>query len=347
VDRHSARTEPGFIAKLLIIVVMGIVIAVLWRTALVFMLGFGGIVVAVVLTTLSLPLARRFRLPHHGALAIVTIGLVVLFALFLALFGAQATTQFTQLLNQLPRAWAATRIWLQSFTVGEWVLELINTAQPSTGAIMSAVPFAGGFFSWLADAVLILVIGIYLAADAETYFEGAVRLFPPDRRPRVRAIMFAAGLNLRRWLIAMMIDSLIFGTLIGVGLWLVGAPFPVPLGALAGFSVFVPYIGPLVTLVPVLLFGLSVSPQVGLYAAIVYFIGHQLEANLSQPMLQRRSVDLPPVMTLLAVVGFGLLFGVWGVLLASPLAVVTMTIVKMAYVEDVLEKKQPPVHEAA
>ena len=337
-DDVAVRAEPGFIAKLLIIAVTVVVIAVIWQTALVFLLGFGGVVIAVVLTTFSVPLARRLRIRHHYALAIVAIVLAFLIAVFLALFGAQAAAQATQLFNQLPKAWDATRLWLQSFIVGQWVLELINTARPDSGALLSAVPFAGGFLSWLADSVLILVIGLYLAADAETYFEGAVRLFPPHRRPRARAIMFAAGSNLRKWLIAMMLDGMVFGTLIGVGLWAVGSPFPVPLGVLAGFSVFIPYIGPLVTLVPVLLFGLSVSPLTGLYAGLVYFVGHQFEANLSQPMLQRRTVALPPVMTLLAVVGFGLLFGVWGVLLASPLAVATMTIVKMAYVEDVLEK---------
>jgi predicted PurR-regulated permease PerM len=338
-DSESVRAEPGFVAKLVIIAVTIIVIWVVWQTALVFLLGFGGIVVAVVLTTLSVPLARRFRMPPQLALAIVAVALVLLLAAFLALFGAQAAAQATQLFNQFPRAWDATRMWLQSFIVGTWVLELIDTGRPGTGAILSAVPFAGGFLNWVADAVLILVIGIYLAADAETYFEGAVRLFPPQKRPRARAIMFAAGSNLRKWLIAMMLDGIAFGTLIGIGLWIVGSPFPLPLGVLAGFSVFIPYIGPLVTLVPVLLFGLSVSPMTGLYAALVYIIGHQFEANLSQPILQRRTVELPPVMTLLAVVGFGLLFGVWGILLASPLAVATMTVIKMAYVEDVLEKR--------
>jgi predicted PurR-regulated permease PerM len=48
---------------------------------------------------------------------------------------------------------------------------------------------------------------------------------------------------------------------------------------------------------------------------------------------------MPPAVSLLAIVAFGLLFGVWGVLLATPLAVVTIRIVRMAYVEDVLEEK--------
>jgi predicted PurR-regulated permease PerM len=108
---------------------------------------------------------------------------------------------------------------------------------------------------------------------------------------------------------------------------------------LSGLSVFVPYIGPIVATVPGLLLALSVSPQLALYAAIVYVIAQQLEGNISLPLLQRWTVAMPPVVSLLAMVAFGLLFGLWGVLLATPMAVATMTIVRMAYVEDVLERR--------
>jgi predicted PurR-regulated permease PerM len=67
-------------------------------------------------------------------------------------------------------------------------------------------------------------------------------------------------------------------------------------------------------------------------------VAQQLEGNISLPLLQRWSVRMPPAISLLAIVGFGLLFGLWGVLLATPLAVVTLRIVRMAYIEDFLEE---------
>ena len=136
---------------------------------------------------------------------------------------------------------------------------------------------------------------------------------------------------------AMALDMLILGTLTGLGLWLVGAPFPFPLAVLSGVSVFVPYIGPILVTIPGLLLALSVSPQHALWAGIVYLVVWQIEGNISLPLLQRRTVHMPPAISLMAIVAFGLLFGIWGVLLATPLAVVTMTIVRMAYVEDFLE----------
>jgi predicted PurR-regulated permease PerM len=99
--------------------------------------------------------------------------------------------------------------------------------------------------------------------------------------------------------------------------------------------------GPIVATVPGLLLALSVSPELALYAAGVYVVAQQLEGNISLPLLQRWTVHMPPVVSLLAMIAFGLLFGLWGVLLATPMTVVAQTIIRMAYVEDVLEKRHP------
>jgi predicted PurR-regulated permease PerM len=161
---------------------------------------------------------------------------------------------------------------------------------------------------------------------------------PPGKRARADEILGETGTALRKWLIAMSLDMIFLGVVTGVGLWIVGVPQAFALGVLSGLSVFVPYIGPIVAIIPGLLLALSVSPTLALHAFIVYIVAQQLEGNISLPLLQRWTVKMPPAMMLLAIVAFGFLFGIWGVLLATPLAVAVMTIVRMAYVEDVLEK---------
>jgi predicted PurR-regulated permease PerM len=212
-----------------------------------------------------------------------------------------------------------------------------SAANGASSTILSALPLASGLLGWLANIALILVIGIYLAADSNTYLDGAVRLLPPTKRKRGRQIINAAGEDLRKWLLAMTLDMFFLGTVTGIGLYLIGVPVALALGILSGISVFVPYIGPIVAVIPGLLIALSVSPTLALWAALVYIVAQQLEGNISLPLLQRWSVSMPPAISLLAIVAFGLLFGLWGVLLATPLAVVTLRIVRMAYVEDFLE----------
>jgi predicted PurR-regulated permease PerM len=341
IDKDPHPTEPSFLAKVLIVALIAAFLLALWRVAPVFMLGFGGIVVAVGLHTLSTPLARATGMPDHAALATTTIVLVLLTVGFLTLFGAGASAQFAALIETLPVAWQQAREWLEGWALGRRLLEAAeNSAGQAAVTVLSALPLAGGFIGGLANAFLILVLGIYLAADHRTYERGLLSLLPPDSRPRARKILVKTGENLTKWLTAMTLDMLFLGTVTGIGLWLVGVPFAFPLGVLSGLSVFVPYIGPIVATVPGLLLALSVSPSLALYAAIVYVVAQQLEGNISLPLLQRWTVHMPPVVSLLAMVAFGLLFGFWGVLLATPMAVATMTVVRMAYVEDFLERRR-------
>lgn len=339
-DRPTQRqTEPSFLGKVLIVLLVIALAAAVWQLALVFILGFGAIIVAVTLDSLSAPVAEKLKMSQHWALALTTTVLFLISIGFLAAFGTRAAEQFTLLAAQLPAAWEVTRDWLNSWELGRWVLSLgESAANGASSTILSALPLASGLLGWLANIALILVIGIYLAADPHAYLDGAIRLLPPAKRKRGRQIINAAGDDLRKWLLAMTLDMLFLGTVTGVGLYLIGVPVAFALGILSGVSVFVPYIGPVVAVVPGLLIALSVSPTLALWAALVYVVAQQLEGNISLPLLQRWSVRMPPAISLLAIVAFGLLFGLWGVLLATPLAVVTLRIVRMAYVEDFLEE---------
>lgn len=316
------------------------VLLALWRINQVLVLGFGGVVVAVILRTMAEPVQRYLRVSDHVALLIVTLGLLSLAVAFFTIFGGLAVNQFSALLQQIPGAVDSGRKWLQGYTEGRWFLALIgNTDAPSGETLLQAIPLAGGVLGGLGEALLVLLVGIYLAADPTAYVRGIVRLFPPHRRVRVTHILNAVSASLQKWLTGMTVDMVFVGTVTGIGLWIVGVPLPFALGVLTGISVFVPYIGPAVATVPGILLALSVSPSLALYAAIVYAVAFAIEGNVTQPLLQRWAVSLSPVVNLLAIVAFGLIFGLWGAVLATPMAVTLSVLVRMAYVEDMLEAK--------
>lgn len=328
---------PSFVAKVLIVAAVIAILVAIWRVSQIFMLGFGGIVFAVALNNIAAPLSRR--MPHAVALSLAVVGTTAAFVVFFVVFGANAAEQFTALFEQLPQAWMDAQAWLESWALGRWLISMSGDAMESgAAAVLNALPLAGGLIGGLANAAFMLVIGIYLAVDPDSYRKGALRLLPPSKRVRADEILGATARTLRSWLTAMSLDMLFLGLVTGIGLWLVGVPLAFALGVLSGISVFVPYVGPLVATIPGLLLALSVSPELALYALIVYLVAQQLEGNVALPLLQRWTVEMPPAVMLLAMVGFGLLFGIWGVLLATPLAVAAMTVIRMAYVEDVLEK---------
>src|SRR5688572_586523 len=102
-DRPTQRqTEPSFLGKVLIVLLVIALAAAVWQLALVFILGFGAIIVAVTLDSLSAPVAEKLKMSQHWALALTTTVLFLISFGFLAAFGTRAAEQFSLLAAQLP-----------------------------------------------------------------------------------------------------------------------------------------------------------------------------------------------------------------------------------------------------
>jgi predicted PurR-regulated permease PerM len=220
-------------------------------------------------------------------------------------------------------------------------MDTMQQARENSGEALKGITrFASGTVGALANALLIFFLALYLALEPRLYIEGALRLVPLSSRDNARQALHAAGQALHKWLLGQGIAMLGVGIATGIGLAIVDVPLALALGIVAGVAEFVPIIGPIVAAIPGVLIGFSVSPETTLYAALVYLAVQQLEGNLITPLAQRWAVALPPAIGLLSVVAFGVLFGVMGVLFATPLAVVTMVLLRELYVKDVLESPQ-------
>jgi predicted PurR-regulated permease PerM len=204
----------------------------------------------------------------------------------------------------------------------------------------SMVTHAGVFFSGilgaLASVVIVAFVGIYLAVRPASYINGLVRLFPADKRPRTREIMHEIGHVLAQWLLGKMISMVIIGCLTALGLALLDVPLAMVLGILAGLLDFIPYIGPIMAGLPAVLIAFSESPTLALYVLLL-FVGLQTtEAYLLSPLIERRTVSLPPAITIMMQTLLGTFFGLAGIALATPLTAVLAVLVTMLYVQDVL-----------
>ncbi len=319
------------------------VLLAVWEIAPVLVLGFGGVVVGVVLRTMAEPVQRTLRVSDHVALLIVTLGLLGLAIAFFTVFGALAIDQFTALLEEIPGAVASGRKWLQSYTEGRWFLALIgNTGAPSGETLLQALPLAGGVVGAMGEALLVLLTGIYLAADPNTYVRGVVRLFPPHRRLRVNHIMHAMAEALQRWLMGMALDMLFRrhrhwrGAVDGRRAAAFCARHPDrDIGVRALYRAdHRDRARPAARA--------QRQPHPRLLCRHRLRGGADHRGNVTQPLLQRWAVSLSPVLNLLAIVAFGVIFGVWGAVLATPMAVALTVLVRMAYVEDMLEAGHKP-----
>ncbi|WP_405232714.1 AI-2E family transporter [Lentisalinibacter salinarum] len=107
-------------------------------------------------------------------------------------------------------------------------------------------------------------------------------------------------------------------------------------GVIAGLFSFVPYIGPIASIVPALLIALTESLPIALWVTVVYVAVQFIEGDFLTPLIQRRAVSLPPAVLLLAQFALGLFYGLFGVLLATPLAIVVIVVVQMLWVQGLV-----------
>ena len=188
------------------------------------------------------------------------------------------------------------------------------------------------------DLVVILATAIFFAASPDIYVGGLLRLFPPSWRSRGREVLDGVGATLQLWFLGQFADMLVVAVLTGAGLFLLGVPLAFTLALIAGLFNFVPYIGALAGAVPALAVAVAQSPQTAIYVAILFVVVQTLEGNVIAPLIQKQTVDLPPALTILSQTVLGSLFGVLGLILATPLTAAAMVGVRMVYVESVLEK---------
>ena len=149
-------------------------------------------------------------------------------------------------------------------------------------------------------------------------------------------MLLEVGSTLQWWSLGQLIDMAVVGVLSGIGLMLLGVPLALALGVLAGLFTFVPYFGAIAAAVPAMLVGLTVSWQTALWVLVIFLICHGIEGYLVSPLVQRRTVHLPPALTILSMTILGTIFGPLGVILGTPVVAALLVIIREAYVGGVL-----------
>jgi predicted PurR-regulated permease PerM len=174
------------------------------------------------------------------------------------------------------------------------------------------------------------------------YSRGLKHLLPLSYRERAGEVLGVIDESLRRWLVGRFALMVINGALTAIGLKLLGIPLALTLGLLAGLLNFVPNFGPWIAAIPAVLIAFLQGPQQALYVAVLYLVLQSVDGYLLTPLVDRRSVELPPVLTITAQVVLGLAFGFICILLASPLTAVALILIKMLYIEDLLGDRVMP-----
>jgi predicted PurR-regulated permease PerM len=168
-----------------------------------------------------------------------------------------------------------------------------------SGGVLSRLPgFASTTLGAIVNVVVVLVVGIYLASQPELYSNGIKHLLPFGARRRAGEVLSAMDTALGHWLLGRFGLMIINGGFMAVALSLLGVPLALTLGLIAGLLNFVPNFGPFIAGVPAVLIAFVQSPQTALYTAAVYLVVQMVDGYILTPLVDRKSVELPPVVTL-------------------------------------------------
>jgi predicted PurR-regulated permease PerM len=330
-----------FIERLVIAIAVIGVALLLWHLRGLFMLVFGAVLVSVILGIVARPIRERLNLPDWLALlAAVLIVAGVIVAAFWTL-GAQVTRQAEALRELIPAAWTALEARLNAWGLGEALRQWTTGIRAGGGVVANLGTLAVTVGNGIADTLLVIVGGIYLAAQPELYRTGMLKLVPKRGRELAADALDASGRALRLWLLGRLVSMTVVGLLTWLGLTLIGVPSALALGLLAALLEFVPFIGPILAAIPAVLLAFAVSPETAIWTGLLFLAIQQFEGNVLEPMVQQRAVDLPPALLLFALVAGGLVFGVVGIILAAPFTVVMFVMIKRLYVQEALHTPTP------
>jgi predicted PurR-regulated permease PerM len=298
------------------------------------MLIFAGIVLAAMLdggTRLLgrvLPIARGWRL---AIVTLVAIGFIVWTFIYA---GTELAGQAERLKEAITTQVDRILAWANSMHLTEGrmdVQQIGSQLMGSLGRLGSAVSSAIGAVT---SAVMILVIGIFIAVEPRLYQRGVAWMLPRDSRDRFFRTGERMGFVLRR----LMAGRLIGMAAEGIGTWLLllagGVPMAALLGILTGLLAFLPNIGAIISGALIILAGFSVDANHGFWAIAVYFIVQTVDGYLIVPYVARKTVDMAPALVLGAQLLAGALFGLMGLMLADPMVAMIKTALEQKSDDD-------------
>jgi predicted PurR-regulated permease PerM len=318
------------------------------------LLVYAAAIVAIVLN----PLARRLPVQRRLTAGLVGISVLSLVGFLLWLAIPALISQLRDLVDRAPEFQAQLELW------AEWLRQTTGlniallgdeTARMASNIFRSLgtdeiLGRARGALEVLLVPFVVLIGGLYALADPNRrLLLPLLRVVPADRRDSFYRIFKLLGERLFDWIRGTLIAMLVVGLLSSAALYVIGVPYWLLLGTIIGLLEFIVIFGPWIGGVPAVLIAFLDEPMKGVWAAIAILAIQQLESYLITPWAMSQAARIHPLVTLFALIFFGSVFGLLGILLALPLVILVWTVTEVLWVERALgasdDRLEPVVEE--
>ena len=193
-----------------------------------------------------------------------------------------------------------------------------QSATSGGGGWLTSVPVAVA--SSALEVVLVVFLSLYWLVAMPTLRGFMLTLVPRDRVSETRSVLREIGQTMGGYVRGVLIEAVLIGALVFGGMWLIGVPYSLVLGIVAGIGEFLPYVGPIVAAVPAVGLALLESPTMALVVVAFYLVLQIVEGYVLFPLVVGSQSEIPPLLIIVGLLAVGTVGGVLGALVAIPLA---------------------------
>lgn len=304
-------------------------------------------VVGALLAYLGDPLIDRletYKLSRGLAVSCVFLILLIVISLLVLLLVPMLGEQVNGLIQRMPVLFSRASQWLTSYaaeygiTVGsidynQLAKDYLPQAGDATKGLLKTISQSGGaLINWIVIIMLTPITTFYLLRDWDLMVARIHDLIPHDLRSTVSRLATQSDSMLSAFLRGQLLVMTALGSIYALGLTIIGLPFALLIGFIAGLLSFIPYLGTLIgVMLAAILYLAEFQEWFGLWqVGLVFLIGQSLEGYVLTPLLVGDKIGLHPVAVIFAVLAGGQLFGFVGVLLALPVSSVLVVLIREA-----------------
>lgn len=280
---------------------------------------FGGLVFASMLDGGVRLLRRVLPLPRGILLLIVVLLVIAFISGVFYLTGVQIAQQVGELRERLSGQTERVTEWIASLGLSPGASDLSGMAQQALGSVGRLTSAVGTVLGAVGSLVMVMTIGLFIAIEPRLYERGLQWMVPVEARDEFAVTLARMARTMRVLLAGRLAGMLFEGVLTWILLWFAGVPMALLLGIITGILAFIPNIGAFISGVLMISIGFSAGYEQGLWAIAVYFGVQTFDGYVLIPLVAKKTVDLPPALTLSAQILASTLFGVMGLALADPM----------------------------
>jgi len=336
---NFSTTDPGmsFQKKVWItggIFALIIVILLLFKTLFsLLLLVFAGVIITVYFYGVAGLFQRHFHWSPKLSIILSVILNIILLVTFFWFVGARIQQQVTQLTDTLPATIQKAKDQISQSPIGNKLLQNLNSSGDSKKSIAAVKSFFSSSFGVLSDLYIVILLAAFFTASPAPYKKGLIKLLPTKAKDKGKDLIEKISSLLKKWLKGQIIGIFFIAIVTAIGLLIIGIPLVLTLALIAGLLNFIPNFGPLIALIPAVLIALMQGPTTALLIFGMYTLIQIIQSAVTQPIVQKKMISIPPALTIMGQVAMGALGGFWGVLLATPFVAILIVVVQELYID--------------